>query len=609
MLPAQFPLARRLGRRVRMLPVLVANAPWWILIVVGLGISTLGMFLLARPLSALGVLGIYIGLSCVVSGLGDLLRCRRSAEWPALVTGSVWILAGLAIITWLGRSIELLGPTVALLLVVAGLGKLSLLIRDRVADRLLDALFGLAEIAFGLVALLWPDATLIIVALLFGVRSSVFGLTLVWRGIVTRVAPPDTDDTAEERQRKHQRGRFVVLRWMTAFLILLMAVSTLVLSYQFRRGIPVVDPFYDTPASVPATPGQLIRDELYEGELPAGLTAYRILYTTTAAEGVPAVASGVLAVPSTPSSAPMPVIAWAHGTVGVARACAPSIGRYAITTEGMPAMDALARNGWAMVATDYTGMGAEGTFPYLIGQGEGRSVLDAVRAARQIPGVNLTSETVVWGHSQGGHAALWTGQIASSYAPEVKVLGTAALSPASDPLGMAEAVAAHPDRPGASLAIAFVLDAYSRTYPDIVWSEVVAPSARTIVKEAAARCTSIGGTLITILTGLAIARDQPILRESPTGGVIGHRLRENIPYGPWITPLFIGQGTEDEVIPLSLQDRYVSTLCGRGQPLEYKRYPVRNHMGVLAPDSPLNADLEQWTKDRLAGRSAPDTCS
>jgi hypothetical protein len=76
------------------------------------------------------------------------------------------------------------------------------------------------------------------------------------------------------------------------------------------------------------------------------------------------------------------------GTVGLARACAPGIGPNAITTDGMPAMDSLARNGCAMVAADYTGMGADGGFPDLIGEGEARSLLDSVRAARQVPGVS-----------------------------------------------------------------------------------------------------------------------------------------------------------------------------------------------------------------------------
>ena len=343
-----------------------------------------------------------------------------------------------------------------------------------------------------------------------------------------------------------------------------------------------------------------MRAEPYDGDLPAGLTATRILYTTTADDGVPGLASGEVAVPTEPTGRPVPLIAWAHGTVGVARACAPSLGRDAISTQGMPSMDALARNGWGMVATDYIGQGTEGAFPYLIGQGEGRSVLDAVRSAHQVEGLDLAPETVVWGHSQGGHAALWAGQLAPTYAPDVDVVGIAALSAASNPLELARIVTSHPGALGASLGISFVVSAYSRTYPDVSLDDVN-PAARTLVEEAAARCTSEPGTLVTVLTGVAVSRDTPILLRDPATGAVGERLRENIPSGPWPAPLLVAQGGADEVISPRLQDDYVAGLCAAGRPLRYERYEGRSHMGVLEPDSPLNADLERWTQERFAG--------
>jgi hypothetical protein len=74
----------------------------------------------------------------------------------------------------------------------------------------------------------------------------------------------------------------------------------------------------------------------------------------------------------------------------------------------------------------------EGPHPYLIGEPEGRSVLDAVSAARRLDAVKLENRTVVWGHSQGGGAALWTGILAPRYAPDANVIGVAAIAPASD---------------------------------------------------------------------------------------------------------------------------------------------------------------------------------
>lgn len=602
MMPTRSPY-RRLSRRVRALPGLLARAPWWVLVAIGAATTSLGVLLAVRPLSSLTVLGVYTGVSCVVSGLGDLVARHADRGRLSLLTGIGWVCAGVAVLAWLGRSLQLLGPFVAGLLIVSGALRLLDLRRGPARERLLAGAFGLSEIAFGTVAWVWPDATLLVIALLFGVRTAGFGLSLLWRGV--RAARRASSATADATPRS---ARSPALRWAAAGAVLLVAGTTLVVSEQFRQGIPVLDAFYDAPDDVPDEPGQLLRAEPYDGELPQGLVAYRILYTTTADDGVPGLASGVVAVPTETAGKPVPLIAWAHGTVGVARACAPSLGRYAITTEGMPAMDALARNGWGMVATDYIGQGTEGDFPYLIGQGEGRSVLDAVRAAHQLEDLDLAPETVIWGHSQGGHAALWAGQLAPTYAPDVDVVGTAALSAASDPLALAQLVTAHPGALGSSLGISFVLAAYSWTYPDISLDDVN-PAARTLVEEAAARCTGDPGTLVTVLTGVAISRDTPILRADPATGAVGRRLRENVPLGPWPAPLFIGQGTDDEVIVARLQDDYVARLCAAGRPLRYTTYAGRNHMGVLEPDSPLNADLEQWTHDRLAGLPQANSCS
>ena len=87
--------------------------------------------------------------------------------------------------------------------------------------------------------------------------------------------------------------------------------------------------------------------------------------------------------------------------------------------------------GHIVVATDYAGLGTEGIHPYLIGESEARSVLDSVRAARALPNSGASNRFAVWGHSQGGHAALDPGQVAARYAPDLKLVGVAAAAPAT----------------------------------------------------------------------------------------------------------------------------------------------------------------------------------
>jgi pimeloyl-ACP methyl ester carboxylesterase len=229
-------------------------------------------------------------------------------------------------------------------------------------------------------------------------------------------------------------------------LALLLSLALAGVSAWLHAGEPTVDAFYTALTPVPSTPGRLLRAEVFTRGVPAGSQAWRILYTTTRDVGQPAVASALVVVKKDRPVSPRPVIAWAHGTTGIASRCAPSVLKEPFTSGAMPAFEKVLDNGWAVVATDYVGLGTKGPHPYLIGQGEARSVLDAVRAAHQLSGLSLQNRTVVWGHSQGGGAALWTGILAPTYAPDTHVIGVAALSPASDLSGMASNLAKVPGR-------------------------------------------------------------------------------------------------------------------------------------------------------------------
>jgi dipeptidyl aminopeptidase/acylaminoacyl peptidase len=121
------------------------------------------------------------------------------------------------------------------------------------------------------------------------------------------------------------------------------------------------------------------------------------------------------------------VASWAHGTSGLADTCAPSKDPGVVS--GTPYLRELLDAGFAVVATDYEGLGTPGLHPYLVGESEGRSVLDAARAAAALPDAGASSNVIVYGHSQGGHAVLFAGELAPSYAPDLNLLGVAAGAP------------------------------------------------------------------------------------------------------------------------------------------------------------------------------------
>lgn len=126
-----------------------------------------------------------------------------------------------------------------------------------------------------------------------------------------------------------------------------------------------------------------------------------------------------------------PIVVWAHGTTGVADACAPSKAALADSTKDL--ISKLLAAGYVVVAPDYEGLGTPGIHPFLNVKSEAFSITDAVVAARNYLSQRnlLTSKKwVTVGHSQGGHAALGAAQYASRAQLDYK--GTVAVAPASN---------------------------------------------------------------------------------------------------------------------------------------------------------------------------------
>jgi len=191
-----------------------------------------------------------------------------------------------------------------------------------------------------------------------------------------------------------------------------------------EQGDGRVSAFYTWEGDIPAKPGTLLRSEpLPEavGLANAG-KQLRILYSST--DGVhgsrPNVVSGALFIPK--GEAPKggwPVIAWAHGTVGVADICAPS-------WAGRSYRDTIYLNQWlsegyAVVATDYQGLGVPGPHPLINIPAISYGVLDSIRAVNGLE--NVANNAVIVGQSQGGAAAFGAASYAATYAPDIGLKG------------------------------------------------------------------------------------------------------------------------------------------------------------------------------------------
>lgn len=210
----------------------------------------------------------------------------------------------------------------------------------------------------------------------------------------------------------------------------------------------------------------------------------------------------------------------------------------------------------------------------------------------------------MWGHSQGGHAALWAGTLADDYAPDAGVVGVVAMAPASNLTGL---IANLDEVTGGSIFASYVLEGYARTYDDVRLGDYVRGAAEVQMREIATRCLSGPGALLNVLSTLV--QDTSPIDTDPTSGALGARLQENTPTDPIEAPLLLAQGETDPLVIPSAQQEYADQRCASGGgPVDYRTYPGRDHVGVVAADSPLVPDLLAWTAQRFAGEVAEDTC-
>ena len=566
--------------------------------VLGSSCVVLGAVLTLRPFASLAVLVLLVAVGLLLTGVSDLVRWRSAGDRSSLLSGLLWLAAAVAVLAWPGLTVRTLAVVVGLALVLGGVARVVAALRGTRDERVAAVLLGAAAVVLGGLALAWPDVTVFVVAVVFGVRLLLYGLAQI------ATAVPGRGRGAEESPVVGRRPWW--RRWLAtvgAAAALLVALALLAVSVTLHRDTPVPDAFYAAPADLPDQPGRLLRAEPFTRALPDGAQAWRILHTTTGEDGDQVAASAIVVAPADRPAGDLPVVAWAHGTTGVARGCAPSVLENSFEAGATPALDRVVANGWVMVATDYVGLGSEGEHAYLVGPPAGRAVLDAVRAARQLEDLSLGERTVVWGHSQGGHSALWTGILAPDYAPDAGVVGVAAMAPASNLPGL---VANLDEVAGGVLFASYVMEGYADAYDDVRYQDYVRPTARVLVRELAARCLAEKSVAVSVVESLLL--DRSPFSQAATSGRFGERLEENVPSARIEAPLLLAQGEADQLVLPQAQAEYVAERCAAHGDVDYRTYPDRDHVPLVEDDSPLIPDLLSWTQDRFDGEPPPPTC-
>ena len=334
---------------------------------------------------------------------------------------------------------------------------------------------------------------------------------------------------------------------------------------------------------------------------PAGSNGWLITYRTTTASGEAAESTGTVYVPTSPApQGGRLIVAWAHPTVGTGQDCTPS--QAADPSVNIPGFAQMIANGWIVTSTDYVGLGTEGVLPYLIGKGEAVNVIDSVRAARDLPGTDAGSTYAVWGHSQGGHASLFSGDVARTYAPELNLVGVAAAAPAAE---LSALVTLQWQSYVSWIIGSEVISLWPQFYPELSPNQVATPVALANAAGVGGACITSDPTALAAQYGSVLI--QPFFSVDPTTVPTWRTaLETNTPTVPSNVPVFVSQGQLDVVVLPSTTALLEKKWCARKSPITVDWYPTADHTSVTTASA---GDAVTWIGQRFAGEPAGNTCS
>ena len=359
------------------------------------------------------------------------------------------------------------------------------------------------------------------------------------------------------------------------------------------RGALPLTPFYDNPNPfVAGQPGTLIRSEEFDDyDLSADMSALRILYHSRDAAAKDVAVSGVVLIPlGSPPKGGWPVIAWAHSFSGIARRCAPSLMR---NIYNGPFLSMYLTLGYAIVATDYAGLGTGSRYAALDAQSNAMDVIYSVTAARAaVP--QLGAKWIAMGSSQGAMAALAVRQLEAG-THDANYLGTVAISGVANAKDLYSGLGS---RTWNNLLAAMVYGIQT-VFPEFKPSSILTARGLAAYQQIGASCDVVGTD-----TGVQAAE---MLKPDWQKDTLVQQFFSRNPAGqnPAHDPLLIIIGDADPLVPASLTTHVVEEMCKQHERVEFHEYPNLDAGGVLATSV---RDQIEWIQARFAGRPANSNC-
>lgn len=317
--------------------------------------------------------------------------------------------------------------------------------------------------------------------------------------------------------------------------------------------------------------------------------AYKLTYVTTDTFGKKAASTGTIMIPKgTAPKGGWPVISWAHGTIGIGDRCAPSNIGPALAERDNPYLAQWLKAGYAIVASDYAGLGTPGLHAYLDGRTTAHNVVDMVTAGRSFSAAKLPATAKLskkWaavGQSQGGGAAIYTARYATEFGG--KALDYRGAAGTGTP-AYVENLFSLPSAKVPPVALTPALTAYAAytyaalryAHPELKIDDILTPQGRKVLKQAESQCiVDLEETVKSEAIGDWFTA--PVAARPGWTSTINSYMA--MPSSGFDKPFFMGNGALDIDVPFALTLVYATGLQAGGEPVTFKVYPS-DHSGTL----------------------------
>ncbi len=373
-----------------------------------------------------------------------------------------------------------------------------------------------------------------------------------------------------------------------------------------KAASPLTDAFYKAPTASELNgkaPGTVLRYRTtpapdYSSDVP---TTYQLMYVTTNTTGDAVGAVTTVLVPKTAPATGRQVLSYQSFYDSLTQTCTPSI----LTAQGKlfesGYVKTALRKGIVVVMSDYEGLDNQ----WIAGLNTAHGVLDGIRAAINFnkSGLKAGARVAMMGFSGGGHATGWAAEVAPEYASDLNIVGAAL---GGVPVNIAN-VARKVDGGLFSSVYLGAVVGLSRAYPEIDPAKYATPAGLTAIKDIGNRCLlGMFQGQSDMLVKYALTKSTKYLKDAnfldlPEIAAIieANNMGSRTPSAP----LYIYEGTNDEIMPIKDVDDLVTNYCDKGVKVQYNRTTGDHLLMAVSPTAPMS-----WALDRLAGKAAPSNC-